>query len=179
MKTALLVVDVQTGLCTGEWAAFDIEAVINCINLAIAQARVAGALVVFIQHEEDAGPLQVGSADWQLDVRLQAYAADPRVRKTVANAFHRPDLLALLQSHGVQQVVVCGLQSEFCVDSTVRGALAQGLAVTLLSDAHSTVANGVLSAAQIIAHHNATLPNLGGYGVGVTLARAADSPLFV
>lgn len=179
MKTALLVVDVQTGLCTGEWAAFDIEAVIGRINGAISQARAAGAPIVFVQHEEDSGTLQFGSVDWQLDARLDMRPDDPRVRKTVANAFHNTDLLALLQSHGVQQVVVCGLQSEFCVDSTVRGALAQGLAVTLLSDAHSTVANGVLSAAQIIAHHNATLPNLGGYGVGVTLARAADSLLFV
>lgn len=178
MKTALLVVDVQTGLCTGEWAAFDIEAVIGRINRAITQARAAGAPIVFIQHEEDSGPLQFGSADWQLDARLDISPGDLRVRKTVANAFHHTDLQALLQSRGVQQVVVCGLQSEFCVDSTVRGALAQGFAVTLLSDAHSTLANGVLSAAQISAHHNATLVNLGGYGVGVTLALASDVILY-
>ena len=176
MKTALLVVDVQAGLCTGEWAAFEIDAVIGRINGAIAKARAAQALVVFIQHEEVAGPLQFGSEDWQLDARLQVRPDDPRVRKTVSNAFHHTGLLALLQQNAVQQLVVCGLQSEFCVDSTVRGALEHGFAVTLLSDAHSTVANGVLTAAQITAHNNATLANLGGYGVAVTLARAADAP---
>ena len=178
MKTALLVVDVQAGLCTGEWAAFEIDAVIGRINGAIAQARAAQALIVFIQHEEVAGPLQFCSEDWQLDARLQANPADPRVRKTVSNAFHQTGLLALLQQNAVQKLVVCGLQSEFCVDSTVRGALEQGFAVTLLSDAHSTVANGVLTAAQISAHHNATLPHLGAYGVAATLARAADPSLY-
>jgi len=179
MKTALLVVDVQTGLCRGEWAAFDIDAVIGRINAVVAKARPAGALVVWIQHEEDVGPLQFGTADWQLDARLHVSADDPRVRKTVANAFHRPDLQALLQSYGVQHLLVCGLQSEFCVDSTVRGALALGYPVTLLSDAHSTVANGVLTATQISAHHNATLANLGGYGVAVTLAQVADAQLYI
>jgi nicotinamidase-related amidase len=77
MKTALLVVDVQAGLCTGEWAAFEIDAVIGRINGAIAQARAAQALIVFIQHEEVAGPLQFGSADWQLDARLHANPDDP------------------------------------------------------------------------------------------------------
>lgn len=175
MKTALLVVDVQAGLCTGEWAAFEIDAVIGRINGAIAQARAAQALIVFIQHEEVAGPLQFGSADWQLDARLHANPDDHRVRKTVANAFHHTGLQTLLHQNDVQRLVVCGLQSEFCVDATVRGALEQGFAVALLSDAHSTVANGVLTAAQITAHHNATLAGLGGYGVAVTLARAADS----
>jgi len=64
------------------------------------------------------------------------------------------------------------LQSEFCVDSTVRGALAHGYPVTLVSDGHSTLDNGALRAAQISAHHNATLVNLGSYGPKVTAITA-------
>lgn len=174
MKTALLVIDVQKGLCCGPWAAFDIDRVIDRINTVVAKARTAGALVIFIQHEEDEGPLQFGTEGWQLDERLAARPVDVRVRKTATDSFHRTELQALLQSHGISQLVVCGLQSEFCVDSTVRQALALGYPVALVSDAHSTLDNGVLSAAQISAHHTATLVNIGSFGPRVTATAATE-----
>jgi len=58
-------------------------------------------------------------------------------------------------------LIICGLQTDFCVDTTVRRAFTLGYHVTLVADAHSTLDNGVLTAAQIIAHHNATLGNFG------------------
>ena len=151
MKTALLIIDVQQALCTGDYAAFDIDRVVDRINAVASQARAAGAPVVLIQHEDD-GPLRFGTAGWQLYERLAVRPEDIRLRKTATDSFHRTELQALLQSRDVGQLVVCGLQSEFCVDSTVRGALARGYPVVLLADAHSTMDNGVLSAAQISAH---------------------------
>lgn len=174
MKTALLVIDVQHGLCVGDEAAFDIDTVVVRINQLTAQARAAGAPVVFIQHEEEQGPLRYGSPAWQLHAPLRVEASDLRVRKTATDSFHKTGLHVLLQSLGIDRLVVCGLQSEFCVDSTVRGALAHGYPVTLVSDAHSTVDNGVLSAAAISAHHTATLRNVGSYGPRVATV-AADS----
>lgn len=64
----------------------------------------------------------------------------------------------------MDRLVVCGFQSEFCVDTTTRRALALGYPVTLVADGHSTTDNGVLSAAQISAHHNATLTNIVSFG---------------
>lgn len=173
MKSALLVIDVQNGLCSGEEAAFDIDRVVARINDTIAKARAAAAPVVFVQHEESSGPLQFGSQAWQIDERLAVGPEDSRIRKTATDSFHKTGLHALLQSLDVSRVVVCGLQSEFCVDSTVRGALAHGYPVTLIADAHSTLDNGVLSAAQISAHHNATLANVGSFGPSVTVVPAA------
>jgi nicotinamidase-related amidase len=138
-----------------------------------AQARAAGVPVILIQHEEDAGPMRHGTAGWQLCERLVLRPEDVRVRKTACDSFYRTELQTLLQTRGVDTLVVCGLQSEFCVDSTVRGALALGYPVVLVSDAHSTLDNGVLTAAQISAHHNTTLANLGSYGPAVTATAAA------
>lgn len=173
MKSALLIIDIQHALCTGEWAAFDIERVVARINDVAAKARAAGIPVVLIQHEEDEGPLQFGTEGWQLDARLKTGPEDIRIRKTATDSFHRTGLEALLQSRGVSNLIVCGLQSEFCVDSTVRGALAHGYPVTLVADAHSTLDNGILSAAQISAHHAATLANIGSFGPKVTVTEAA------
>ena len=70
--------------------------------------------------------------------------------------------------------MVCGLQSDFCVDSTTRRALALGYPVTLVSDAHSTVDNGILSAPQIVAHHSRTLSNIESFDVRATLCASPD-----
>lgn len=173
MKTALLTIDVQHALCSGEWAAYDIDRVVDRINAVSAKARAAGAPVILIQHEEAEGPLQFGSDGWQLYERLATKPEDICVRKTATDAFHKTNLHSLLQERGVTRVVACGLQSEFCVDSTVRGALAHGYDVVVVSDGHSTLDNGVLEASQISAHHNVTLANVGSFGPTVTLATAA------
>lgn len=172
-QTALLVIDVQQAMCAGDGAAFDIDNVIDRINALSARARAAGVPVVLVQHEEDEGPLQFDTDGWQLAARLATRPDDLRVRKRTSDSFHQTDLRALLQARGITDLVVCGLQSEFCVDSTVRLALSLGYPVTLVTDAHSTLDNGVLPAAQITAHHNATLANLGSEGRRVTPALAA------
>jgi nicotinamidase-related amidase len=172
-KSALIIIDVQQALCSGDEAAFDIEAVVDRINEVAAKARAAGAPVIFIQHEDE-GSVQFGTEGWQLYERLATRPEDIRVRKSASDSFHRTELQALLQSGDVGALVVCGLQSEFCVDSTVRRALALGYPVTLVADAHSTVPNGILSAAQISAHHNHTLANIGSFGPRLTATVAAD-----
>lgn len=177
MTSALLIIDVQHALCCGAEAAFDIEGVISRINTVSAQARAAGVPVILIQHEEANGPLAFGADGWQLDARLRVHNTDLRLRKTACDSFYQTNLHDLLTSRGVDHLVVCGLQSEFCVDSTVRAALARGYPVTLVADGHSTVDNGVLTAAQISAHHNATLANLGSFGPRVTPTPAAQIQL--
>jgi nicotinamidase-related amidase len=99
---------------------------------------------------------------------------DLRVRKTTPDSFNLTELHALLQARGITHLVICGLQSDFCVDSTVRRALALGYEVILAADAHSTVDNGVLSAAQIIAHHNTTLSNITSFGPRARVTLAED-----
>jgi nicotinamidase-related amidase len=174
MITAVLVIDVQHALCTGAEAAFDITGVIGRINAIGAKARAVGAPVVLIQHEEADGPFKFGSAGWQLASGIEARSDDQRVRKTTPDSFNLTELHALLQARGITHLVICGLQTDFCVDTTVRRALALGYEVVLVADAHSTMDNGVLSAAQIIAHHNTTLSHITSFGPRVRVAFAAE-----
>lgn len=174
MPTALLVIDVQNALCHGDHACFDSQRIIDRINQVGAGARQAGAPVFLIQHETTNGPLDRGSSGWQLADGLVVASTDIRVGKTATDSFHQTELQALLQRHGVTQLVVCGLQSDFCVDTTTRRALGLGYPVTLVADGHSTVDNGILTAAQISAHHTATLANITSFGPRVTPVPAAD-----
>lgn len=172
MTTALLIIDVQHALCAGPYAAFDVDRVIERINAVSAKARAAGAPVVVIQHESSGGLLAHGTPGWQLAVGLDVSSNDIRLRKQATDSFHGTELHAILQAHGATTLVVCGLQSEFCVDTTTRRALALGYPVTLISDGHSTLDNGVLTAAQISAHHNLTLGNITSFGPRVVAVAA-------
>ncbi len=164
MKTALLIVDVQQALIEGDQACHASDAVIARINTAAAMARAAGSPVVFIQHETPSGPFAHGSPGWQLAPGLQTGPDDLFVRKTTPDAFQRTVLQSLLVKHGVTEVAVCGMQSEFCVDTTTRRAAALGYPVVLVADAHTTNDKAHLSAQHIIAHHNQTLSNIASFG---------------
>ncbi len=172
--TAVLVIDMQQGLCEGEGAAHDCEGTIARINLVTRQARSVGALVVFVQHESGAGYLEHGTAAWQLAHGLEVAPSDARVRKTTPDAFLNTALLALLRTHGVSQLVVCGMHTEFCVDTTTRRALALGYPVVLVADGHTSAGNAAIGPAQVVAHHNATLTHISSFGPRVTAVAAAD-----
>lgn len=163
MTTALLIIDVQQALCSGEGAAHDIDSVLQRINALGQQARAAGVPVVLVQHEEPDGDFLYGSSGWQLAEGLLAGAGDVRVRKTTPDSFNGTDLAEVLNELDVDGLVICGLQTDFCVDTTVRSALAKGYDVTLVGDAHSTVDNAVLKAEQIVAHHNATFSSMSSF----------------
>jgi nicotinamidase-related amidase len=173
MNTALLVIDVQQGLCEGEHAAFESQQVIARINQVSARARAAGVLVIFIQHESAAGYLEFATPDWQLAQGLRVEPGDLRLRKTTADAFHRTALEQTLKHHAVTDLVICGMQTEFCVDTTTRRALALAYPVVLVADAHTTPGNAHLSAAQVIQHHNDTLSNISSFGPVVRVIATA------
>ena len=160
MNTALLIIDVQNGLCSGEEECFDIQRIIRTINDLSTKVRALGLTVILVQHEELEGSLTHGSAAWQLADDLLTAADDLRVRKTTPDAFYQTDLLSLLQARGIDRLVICGLQTDYCINATVRQAHALGYDVVLAADAHSTVANGSMAAEQIIANHNHRLGRL-------------------
>lgn len=162
MPTALLIIDVQHALCAGEYECFDIKRVIENINGLSARARDAGIPVILIQHEEKGALLQHGSEGWQLAESLKTSPQDLRVRKTTRDSFYQTHLQSQLQDLGTDRLIICGLQTDYCVNATVRQALNLGYDVVLAADAHSTVDNGNLAAEDIIAEHNADLAHLTG-----------------
>ena len=124
MPTALLIIDVQQVLSSGEHAAYEVERVIDRINLVSRKVRAADGLVVVIQHETRGGNMDYGSDSWNLAPGLEVGDGDVHVRKTATDSFHRTELHNVLLARGITNLIICGLQSDFCVDTTTRRALA-------------------------------------------------------
>lgn len=178
---ALIVIDIQRGAFDGvRWHPIDsADRFIQRANQLVAAAREGGHPVVFVQHCEDTpGELfETGSPQWLLHESLVPAEGEPVVRKYASNAFENTDLHQRLQALGADALVLCGLQSEFCIANTTRGALALGYPVQLAQDAHSTWASKERSAADIKADVNAQLAQAGAVLADTDhLARALRTP---
>lgn len=134
-KTVLLVVDVQNALVEHLPSGRADELVGN-INVLLGKARTSGIPVVYVQHNDE--ELVPSTRPWQIAATVALLAHEPIVQKRFRDAFRETDLAAILEGLGITHLVVCGMQSEFCIDATVREAERRGYRVTLASDAHAT-----------------------------------------
>ncbi|MGT4067363.1 UNVERIFIED_CONTAM: cysteine hydrolase [Aeromonas hydrophila] len=150
--SALLIIDMQVGLLHGPEAPHAGPQLLANINRLADAAHSAGIPVLAVRHT---GP--TGSPLWQLVPELAVTAADLVFDKQRPSAFHGTALDSWLQQRGVQTLLVTGMKTQYCIDTTCRAAADLGYSVVLVSDAHTCMDTETLAATQIIAHHNATL----------------------
>jgi len=145
MKTALLVVDMQISLIDeGPWNS---DVLIGKIEKLVEFARQNSVLVVFVtDHRVE--------PNMSLHPRLQTESYDLQITKNFCDSFLNTPLHNELQERDIKRLVIAGLQTDYCIDTTCRRAASLGYTVQLVGDAHSTFPHDSLSAEQIIAHHN-------------------------
>jgi nicotinamidase-related amidase len=157
-RNALLVIDVQIGYFAEERLPHESNELLTRISKLIEKARGVGVLVVYIQNCGRKGRIdEVGAAGWQIHPAVAPAAEDLIIQKQYSDSFFGTPLHEELQARGVGHVILTGLQTEYCVDTTCRRAFSLGYKVTLVEDGHSTWSTPVLTASQIIAHHNDVL----------------------
>ena len=158
MTTALLIIDLQQGMFTAGPAPHDGEAVLSRVAGLIERARAEGVPVLHVRHDGGADdPLARGTPGFEIHPKVAPATGEPVFEKTECNAFHRTGLHDALRRLGVHRLVIAGMQSEYCIDTSCRAAHDLGYRVVLVEDGHTTFDNGVLSADKIVAHHNRTL----------------------
>ncbi|MBL8596574.1 MAG: isochorismatase family protein [Devosia sp.] len=158
----VIVVDLQTGMFDGRVAPplHDAEGLVARARKILSWARRSGHGVAFVQQNSPPGDqLAPGAAGWAIWPALGQGADEPTFGKTVENAFTSEELRGWVTALGTDEVIVIGAATNHCVTSTVEGALAEGLKVTVVSDAHSTGSRP--GAPGIIAAHNAAFAAAG------------------
>ncbi len=153
MDTALVVIDVQVGV-VGE--AYHRDEVLENIQLLLDRARSSGIPVLYVQHNEKGG-MEPGMSLWQIEAAVTPHEGEPVIQKESPDAFYETRLQEELAARGIKRLVITGGQTQYCVDTTVRRAVAQGYDVLLASDAHTTDDSETLPAEKIIAFYNETL----------------------
>ncbi|WP_024953985.1 cysteine hydrolase family protein [Sulfurospirillum arcachonense] len=150
MNTALLIIDVQQSLVDeGIWQA---NKVINQLNKLSTLAREQSIPVILIR---DTRVLPDGT----FHNLLKQENHDIEIIKSFCDSFMQTNLEEILKNNNITRLIIGGLQSDFCIDTTCREAAKMGYDVVLVSDAHSTLNHEHLNAEQIVAHHNRILRN--------------------
>jgi aminoglycoside 6'-N-acetyltransferase len=157
-QTALLIIDVQNGLLADPSKVHDADGVLTRINELVSRARDQDVPVIFVQHEGEEGhALEKPLEGWNIHPGTGYREGDEVVEKRDCDAFQNTNLKSRLDSLGVQNLVVAGMCSEYCVDTTCRRAYSLGYDVVLATDAHTTLSNDHMSAEMIVRHHNIIL----------------------
>lgn len=164
-ETALLIVDVQMGMFQAKPSVHKGAEVLARLKALVERARRAGVPVIFVQHDggEPHHPLRPGAPGWPIHPEIAPAAGELVVRKRFSDSFQATNLQQELEARGIRRLVLAGIQTDYCVETTCRRAFSLGYDVTLVADGPTTWdsdaffsenASGPLRAAQIIAHHN-------------------------
>ncbi|UCE00558.1 MAG: isochorismatase family protein [Chloroflexota bacterium] len=162
-KSALLVLDMQDYFLDPASHAFipSAPAIVPKIKGLIQAYYTQGLPVIFTQHlntRQDAGSM----ARWWKDLILVENPLSALIpdfdfsnrfvlRKTQYDAFHQTNLEEKLQKKGVTQVVISGVMTHLCCETTARSAFIRGFDVFFVVDGTATYNQD---------HHQATLRNL-------------------
>lgn len=151
MNCALLVIDMQRSLLDeGPWNS---SIVLEKIQHLVTQARSTGAPIAFIKDRRV-------EPDQRLDSSLVPSEVDGVIDKSFCDSFLNTPLETWLNERAIHRLVVVGMQTDYCIDTTCRRAASLGFAVDLVENAHTTFDHEFLTAEQIVSHHNRVLRSL-------------------
>jgi isochorismate hydrolase len=171
-RAALLVLDMQGYFLREGSHAFipSAPAVIPNLQLLITNYYAANRPIIFTRHvntDEDAGMM----SRWWKDV-LRADSPDSAIvaaldtskgiviQKTQYDAFYNTSLEETLRGRGAEQIVVTGVMTHLCCETTARSAFVRGFEVFFCIDGTATYSEEV---------HRSTLLNL-SHGFAVPVA---------
>ncbi|CAD6580204.1 MAG: hypothetical protein ASARMPRED_009388 [Alectoria sarmentosa] len=148
MTTALLVVDMQHVFL--DMTATALPHILNLCALFQSASRP----LIFTQHGHSPeqltppyrnrlvrkwgpkGSIATGSKDWELLPQIERIAKNHHVvGKDTYDAFIDTDLSDVLKGESVERVVVCGVMTDCCCDTTARSAFNRGFETWLVQDA--------------------------------------------
>jgi nicotinamidase-related amidase len=142
MKTALVLIDIQNDYFPG--GAMEVEGSLEAGRNAqsvLAHFRIRGLPVVHIQHvstRPGATFFLPESPGVAIHESVQPLPQETVLEKNYPNAFRETPLLDLLKQNEVGRLVIAGMMTHMCVDSTVRAAFDHGFRCLLLGDACAT-----------------------------------------
>lgn len=138
---ALIIIDEQNDYFPdGRNPLHEPERALAATQRVLAAFRKASAPIIHVRHEAtpDAPFLRPGTRGVMIHGGVAARYGEPVVTKHEPDAFQGTVLQSLLRADGIRQLVICGMMTHMCVDTTVRRAHSLGYRVTVIADACAT-----------------------------------------
>ncbi|MBC2011817.1 cysteine hydrolase family protein [Listeria marthii] len=149
----LLIVDTQKLIMTNELYNFD--SLVPNIKSLIATARKNKLEVIYVRHDDGADTeLTKGKEGFEIYEKFAPTNTERIFDKTVNSAFKGTGLLEYLQEKGTETIIVAGLQTDFCIDATVKCGFEHGFQMIVPAFANSTEANEFMTAENSYKYYN-------------------------
>lgn len=149
MKTALLVIDVQNLLVESKPHAID--ACMALWKATIATCRKEGLEIIYVRHNDD--EFVTGTAGWEIAEAIAPQTGDKVFDKHFNSAFKDTNLQAYLDGKGIGRLILVGMSTNYCIDTTVKVAFELGYEVAVVEHGTTTFADPDIPADVLIDYH--------------------------
>ena len=149
----LLVIDMQKGIVDEELYAFDtfMDRTVRLIDA----ARKNKVEVIYVQH--DAGPgsgLSVGDSAFEIVDRVRPEPGEKVFVKTINSCFGSKDFKEYMKRQEDKRLMIIGLQTNYCIDATVKSAFERGYEVIIPEGTNSTFDNDYMTGETTVRYYN-------------------------
>ena len=149
----LLVIDMQKGIVDEDLYAYDtfMDRTVRLIDA----ARKNNTEVIFVQHDagEDSG-LSVGDEDFEIIDRIRPKQGEKVYVKTINSCFGNSDFKAYMKQQEDKRLMIVGLQTNYCIDATVKSAFERGYEVIIPEGTNSTFDNDYMTGETAVRYYN-------------------------
>ncbi len=149
----LLIVDTQKLITNRQLFAYDKFTVnVKCL---IDNARENGVEVIYIRHDDGKGkPLSKGNEGFEIFDKFKPLQNEKVFDKFVNSPFKESGLLEYLKSKGENVLMVAGLQTDFCIDATVKCGFEHGFRIIVPEFCNSSFDNAFMTGEQTYRYYN-------------------------
>ena len=156
-KTALLVIDIQNFYFPGGASELvnPIPASLKAQKLLV-HFREQKQLVIHVKHGDGLGA--------EIHTNVMPLPGEKVIVKNEVNSFLNTDLLEFFNNNGIKKLVICGMQTNMCLEAATRAASDFGFGCTIIHDA-CAAKNQVFNGRTVLAEdvHLAALATLEAY----------------
>lgn len=149
----LLVVDMQKGIVDDELYAFDsfMEKTVRLVDF----ARKNGVEVIFVQHDagENSG-LSVGDEAFEIIDELSPEPGEQVFVKKINSCFGNKDFREYMEKQEDRRLMIIGLQTNYCIDCTVKSAFERGFEVMIPEGTNTTFDNDYMTGETCVRYYN-------------------------
>ena len=149
----LLVIDIQKGITDSRLYNFD--SFIKETQRIIDSARRNNVEIIYVQHDDGPGTgFSIGDIDFEIADQVAPKNGEKIFIKNINSCFGNKELVQYLQELEDKNLMIVGLQTNFCIDATVKSAFERGFNVIIPQGTNSTFDNDYMDAATTYKYYN-------------------------
>lgn len=149
----LLVIDTQKLITNEKLYKFDMF--VSNVKKIINQARLNNIEVIYVRHDDGIGnELTKGNDGFDIYEKFKPINEEKIFDKVVNSAFKGTGLLEYLINKGEENIIIVGLQTDYCIDATIKCGFEHGFNIVVPAYANTTVDNKFMSSEQSYKYYN-------------------------